>query len=36
MKTIENFKLEVVLRILNAFKEDEIASILSSQLSTYG
>lgn len=26
MKTIENFKLEVVLRILNAFKEeDEIA-----------
>lgn len=31
MKTIENFKLEVVLRILNAFKEeDEIASILSS------
>lgn len=26
MKTIENFKLEVVLRILNAFKEDEIAS----------
>lgn len=36
MKTIENFKLEVVLRILNAFKEEnEIASILSSQLSTY-
>ena len=35
MKTIENFKLEVVLRILNAFKEDEIASILSSQLLWY-
>lgn len=33
MKTIENFKLEVVLRILNAFKEDEIAIL--SQLSTY-
>lgn len=32
MKTIENFKLEVVLRILNAFKEDEIANILSSHL----
>lgn len=32
MKTIENFKLKVILRILNAFKKNEIASILSSQL----
>lgn len=37
MKTIENFKQECILRIFNAFKEDNNTSnILSSQLSDYG
>lgn len=37
MKTIENFKSEVLLRIINAFKEEDgTSSILSSQLHLYG
>lgn len=37
MKTIENFKSEILLRIINAFKEEDgTSSILSSQLHLYG